>query len=65
MITVSELKEACERIEREYGSDCSVCMQIRRDDGSLISGDYCIDIFRNEAGTLFLTNRKFKHGSCE
>lgn len=65
MITVCELKEACERIEREFGSDCLVCMQIRRDGGSLIAGDYCIDIFRNAAGTLFLTNHKFKHGVCE
>lgn len=65
MITVLELKKACERIEREFGSHCSVCMQIYGDDGSLISEDYCIDIFRNGNGTIFLTNHKFKHGMCE
>lgn len=65
MITVSELKEACERIEREFGSDSKVCIQIRNENGSLREGDYCIDIFRDAAGNLFLTNLKFKHGSCE
>lgn len=65
MITVSELKEACERIEREFGSDSKVCIQIRNENGSLREGDYCADIFRDAAGNLFLTNKKFKHGSCE
>lgn len=65
MVTVSELKEVCERIEREYGSDSKVVIQIRNENGSLIGGDYLMDIFRDSSGTLFLTNHKFKHGSCE
>lgn len=65
MITISDLKDACERIEKEFGSDSKVCIQIRKPDGSLLTGDYCIDIFRNAEGTLFLTNHKFKHGACE
>lgn len=65
MITVSELREACERIEREFGSDSKVCIQIRNENGSLKDGDYVNDIFRNAEGTLFLSNHIFKHGSCE
>lgn len=65
MITVSKLKEACERIEREFGSDSKVCIQIRNENGSLKEGDYCLDIFRDAEGNLFLTNHKFKRDSCE
>ncbi len=55
---VNELKES-------GGSDSKVCIQIRNEDGSLKDGDYCIDLFRDADGTLFLTNHKFKHGNCE
>lgn len=65
MITVSELKEACEKIEREFGSDSKVCIQIRNENGSLKECDYLNDIFRDAEGNLFLSNHKFKHGSCE
>lgn len=64
MITVSELKNACERIEREFGSDSKVIIQLSNENGGLIDGAYCIDMFRDVDGTLFLTNHKFKHGSC-
>lgn len=65
MITVSELKEACEKIEREFGSDTKVCIQLRNENGSLIDGAYCTDIFRDAEGNLFLSNHKFKKGSWE
>lgn len=65
MITVSELKNICETIEREYGADSNVIIQYRNDSGALIGGGYLIDCFRDSAGSLFLTNHKFKHGSCE
>lgn len=65
MISVSELKEACERIEREFGSDAKVVVQIRNEDGSLNCGDYALDMFCGKDGTLFLTNHKFKNGNCE
>lgn len=65
MITVSELKNLCEKIEREFGSDSKVVIQLRNENGILIDGDYCIGVFRDADGTLFLTNHKFKHGSCE
>lgn len=64
MISVGELKTICERIEKEYGSDCNVIIQIYNDDGSLNTGSYCIDYFRNSSGELFLMNHKFKNGSC-
>lgn len=65
MITVSELKDICETIEREYGADSNVVIQVRNDNGSLIGGGYLIDAFRDSAGILFLTNHKFKHGNCD
>lgn len=65
MITVSELKEACEKIEREFGSDTKVCIQLRNENGSLIDGAYCTSIFRDSEGNLFLSNHKFKKGSLE
>ena len=65
MIKVSELKEACEKIEREFGSDSKVCIQIRNENGSLKEGDYLNDIFRDEEGNLFLSNHKFKKGRWE
>lgn len=65
MITISELKDICEIIEREYGADSNVVIQVRNDNGSLIGGGYLIDAFRDSAGTLFLTNHKFEHGRCD
>ena len=65
MITVSELKNICETIEREYGADSKVIIQYRNDNGSLVGGGYLIDVFRSSDGSLYLTNHKFKHGSCE
>lgn len=65
MISVSELKETCEKIEREYGSDSKVVIQIRNEDGSLKYGGYVLDMFYGNDGTLFLTNKPFKHGNCE
>ena len=65
MITVSELKEACERIGREWGWDSKVTIVIRNPDGSLNDADYCRDVYKDSEGTLFLTNHKFKHGNCE
>lgn len=38
MITVSELKNVCETIEREYGADSNVIIQYRSDSGALIGG---------------------------
>lgn len=65
MITVSQLKEVCMKVEREYGSDSKVCIQIRDENGSLKEADYCLGLFGGEEGTLYLTNHKFKHGSYE
>ena len=56
MITVSELKEACERIKREFGSDSKVCIKLRDEKSSLIDGAYCTDIFRDAEGNLFLSS---------
>lgn len=47
MLTVSDLKEACEAIEREYGSDGNVIIQIRDAKGSLINGTYAESMTRD------------------
>lgn len=49
MITVSELKNVCKTIEREYGADSNVIIQYRNDSGALIGGGYLIDCFRDSA----------------
>lgn len=60
MLTVSDLKEACEQIEREWGADSKVIIQIRNNNNVLIAGDYLMDILIRKDGTLFLTNHEFK-----
>lgn len=54
MLTVSDLKEACEAIEREHGSDGNVIIQIRDTEGSLINGTYAESMTRDSSGTLYL-----------
>lgn len=54
MLTISDLKEACEAIEREYGSDANVIIQIRDTEESLISGTYVESMSRDSSGTLYL-----------
>lgn len=61
MLTVSDLKEACEAIEREYGSDGNVIIQIRDAKGSLINGTYAESMTRDSSGTLYL--RGYGRGS--
>ena len=58
MLTVSDLKEACEAIEREYGSDGNVIIQIRDAKGSLINGTYVESMTRDSSGTLYLRGRR-------
>lgn len=38
MLTIRDLKEICEVIEREYGSDGNIIIQIRDEKESLING---------------------------
>lgn len=54
MLTISDLKEACEVIEREYGSDANVIIQIRDAEGYLINGTYAESMSRDSSGTLHL-----------
>ena len=58
MLTVSDLKEACEAIEREYGSDGNVIIQIRDTEGSLINGTYAESMTRDSSGTLYLRGHR-------
>lgn len=56
MLTISELKDACERILREYGNDSKICIQIRDVGIDTLHGSYATDLFYTEDGTLFITN---------
>lgn len=57
MKTVGEIKEICEQIEKEYGSDCPVVLQIYDDKQHLKEGEYCNGYSIQGNGTLFLFNR--------
>ena len=56
MINVGELKDICEKIEEEYGSDANVILQIYSRDGELIRVDYATGVAYDQAGNLFLAN---------
>lgn len=58
MINVSVLKEACAQLEKEFGSDAKVCIQLREDDGRLISADYVNFLSVDAEGNLYLSNRR-------
>lgn len=58
MLTVSDLKEACEAIEREHGSDGNVIIQIRDTEGSLINRTYAESMARDSSGTLYLRGHR-------
>ena len=62
MMSISELKDICEVIEKEFGSDTNVVIQLYNDDGSLIHGAYAINCYRDNAGNLYLTNLLSKDG---
>ena len=58
MISVGKLKEVCEHIEREYGSDKSVVIQVYSStEPEKFMGSYILDYGWNDTGTLFLTNQ--------
>lgn len=60
MINVGELKDFCEQVEREYGSDANVILQIYSRDGELIRADYATGVICDHAGNLFLANKRFQ-----
>lgn len=65
MLTTGELEDICRNINKEFGYDCPVCIQIRNENGSLKEADYVIDFCNGSAGELYLMNHKFKNGDCE
>ena len=60
-----ELENICKYINKEFGSDCPICIQIRNENGSLKEADYVVDFCNDKSGVLYLMNHKFKNGSCE
>ena len=58
MLSVGKLKEICEYIEREHGSDCKVVVQVydKNDKRRILGGDYALDYGWGNDGTLYLTN---------
>ena len=65
MLTTGELENICKYINKEFGSDCPICIQIRNENGSLKEADYVVDFCNDKSGVLYLMNYKFKNGSCE
>ena len=65
MLTTGELENICKYINKEFGSDCPICIQIRNENGSLKEADYVVDFCNDKSGVLYLMNHKFKNGSCE
>lgn len=62
MINIGELKDICEQVEREYGSDANVVLQIYSWEGELIRADYVAGVVYDQAGNLFLANKEFQKG---
>lgn len=59
MVNISMLKSLCEELEKKFGPDCPVYIQIRDDEGRLIERDMCKHAFNKiDDGTLILSNRK-------
>lgn len=59
MITVSRLREMCERVEKEFGEfECPVRIMIRDKEGRLIEMDDCRHVFLKIHGELILSNHK-------
>lgn len=56
IITVSELKRACEKAEEKYGPDALVRLQLRDETGRLIEQDYCAGTFTKAYKLLVLAN---------
>ena len=58
MISVGKLKEICEYIEKEYGSDTNVVIQVHSStDPEKFMGSYLLDYGWKDDGTLLLTNQ--------
>lgn len=65
VMTVGELMDICEIICREHGPNAKIVIEFRKENGTLISAD-CIEGYSKSVdGTLFLSNKPFKLGSCE
>ena len=57
MLSIGELKNICANIEREYGSDSKVCLQILDKENHAKEAGYCLDFFVSKEGTLYLTTK--------
>lgn len=60
MICVGELKDICIEIEKEYGNDTPVVIQLHSkcvEDG--FSGGYALETMISDNGTLFIKGLKY------
>jgi hypothetical protein len=55
MLSIGELKNICSNIEREYGSDSKICLQILDKEDHVNEAGYCLACFTSKEGTLYLT----------
>lgn len=64
-MNVVELMDICERICHEHGPNVKVVIEFRNENGALIGVNCVKDYSKGVDGTLFLSNKSFKWGSCE
>lgn len=57
MKTSYELKDICDHIIKEHGSDKPIVIQIKDDNGDVTCGGYVSDIHVAENGILYLTTK--------
>lgn len=55
-ISVSELRSICEILEKEYGPNGTVVIQIRNESGEFVSGGFVYAHNYDSDGNLYLTN---------
>ena len=64
ILTVGTLREICQNIEKEYGSDKEVIIQMLAEiSGEVIYGSYCQSFIVNNKGQLFLRDLADKDAS--
>lgn len=57
MLSIGELKNICANIEKEYGSDSKVCLQVLDKENHAKEAGYCLDFFVSKEGNLYLTTK--------
>lgn len=60
MLTVSSLKEVCEVMEKVFGLDANVTIQLPSKNSALREEYYQFDVYGKDRGTIYLSNNSFQ-----